>query len=170
MVGRTPFPDLEAFLDNHVKDLVSVDFFTVPTATFRVLFVLVVLAHHRRRVIHFNVTEHPKALWTGQQRVEAFPEDTVPRHLIRDRDKIYGEHFRTRARGLKIQEVLSAPQSPWQNPFVERLVGSIRLDCRDSYCPPRGFLSVRFSLTSTKPNAPGVSFIPCASGGTPSRS
>ena len=90
----------KAFLDNHVKDLVSVDFFTVPTATFRVLFVLVVLAHHRRRVIHFNVTEHPKAWWTGQQWVEAFPEDTVPRHLIRDRDKIYGEHFRTRARGL----------------------------------------------------------------------
>jgi len=88
------------FLDNHVKDLVSVDFFTVPTATFRVLFVLVVLARHRRRVIHFNVTEHPKAWWPGQQWVEAFPEDTVPRHLIRDRDKIYGEHFRTRARGL----------------------------------------------------------------------
>ncbi len=87
MVGRTPFPDLLASLDNHVNDLVSVNFFTVPTATFRVLFVLVVLAHHRRRVIHFNVTEHPKALWTGQKLVEAFPEDTVPRSLIRDRDK-----------------------------------------------------------------------------------
>ncbi len=83
-----PSQTWKAFLDNHVKDLVSVDFFTFPTATFRVLFVLVALAHHRRRVIHFDVTEHPKALWTGQQRVEAFPEDTVPRNLIRDRDKI----------------------------------------------------------------------------------
>src|SRR3989449_9499249 len=109
-----PSQTWRTFLANHVRDLVSIDFFTVPTATFRVLFVLVVLAHHRRRVIHFNVTEHPNASWTGQQWVEAFPEDTVPRYLIRDRDKIYGEHFRTRVRGLKIQEVLSAPQSPWQ--------------------------------------------------------
>jgi transposase InsO family protein len=105
--------------------------FTVPTATFRVLFVLIVLAHHRRRLIHFNVTENPTAAWTGQQIVEAFPEDTIPPYLIRDRDRIYGDDSRSRVGGLGIQEVMIAPQSPWQNPFAERLVGSIRRECLD---------------------------------------
>ena len=90
------------------------------------LYVWVVLAHHRRRVVHFNVTEHPTALWTGQQVVEAFPDDTAPRYLLRDRDQIYGDEFRKRVRGLGITEVKIAPQSPWQNPYAERLVGSIR--------------------------------------------
>src|SRR2546429_8260377 len=74
------------FLTNHVRDLVSIDFFTVPTAHLRVLFVLVVLAHHRRRVLHFNIIEHPTAAWTAQQIVEAFPDDTAPASLLRDRD------------------------------------------------------------------------------------
>jgi putative transposase len=121
----------KAFLNNHLNQLVSIDFFTVPTATFRVLFVLVVLAHRRRRVIHFNVTQHPTAAWTAQQILEAFPEDTAPRYLVRDRDQIYGECFRNRLRDLGITEVLTAPQSPWQNPFVERLAGSIRRECLD---------------------------------------
>jgi hypothetical protein len=86
--------------------LISIDFFTVPTATFRVLFVLVVLAHHRRRVLHFNVTEHPTALWTGQQMVEAFPEDTAPRFLLRDRDQIYEREFCQRIRSVSMEEVL----------------------------------------------------------------
>src|SRR5205085_32590 len=119
------------FLTNHVGTLVSVDFFTVPTATFRVLFVFVVLAHHRRRVMHFNVTEHPTAVWTGQQIVEAFPEQTAPRYLLRDRDAIFGAQFRRRVAALGIEEVMAAPRSPWQNPFAERLVGSIRRDCLD---------------------------------------
>jgi putative transposase len=114
-----------------MSELVSIDFFTVPTATFRVLFVLVVLAHHRRRVIHFNVTEHPTASWTGQQMVEAFPEDAAPRYLLRDRDKIYGSEYRQRIRSLNIEEVLSAPASPWQRAYVERLIGSVRRDCLD---------------------------------------
>jgi hypothetical protein len=107
-----PSQTWKAFLSNHVQELVSIDFFTVPTVTFRVLFVLVVLAHHRRRVIHFNVTEHPAAGWTGQQMVEAFPEDTAPRYLLRDRGKIYGDEFRKRVRGMGITEVKIAPQSP----------------------------------------------------------
>jgi transposase InsO family protein len=111
--------------------LVSVDFFTIPTVSFRVLFVFVLLAHHRRRVVHFNVTEHPTAAWTTQQILEAFPEDTAPRYLIRDRDQIYGECFRHRLSDLGTTEVLTAPQSPWQNPFAERLVGSIRRECVD---------------------------------------
>jgi putative transposase len=128
---KPPSQTWRAFLNNHVKDLVSIDFFTVPTATFRVLFVLVALAHHRRRVIHFNVTEHPTALWTGQQMVEAFPDDTAPRYLLRDRDKIYGNDFRERIRGISMEEVLSAPASPWQRAYVERLIGSVRRDCLD---------------------------------------
>ncbi len=128
---KPPSQTWRAFLNNHVQDLVSIDFFTVPTATFRVLFVLIVLAHHRRRLIHFNVTENPTAAWTGQQIVEAFPEDTIPPCLIRDRDRIYGDDSRSRVRGLGIQEVMIAPQSPWQNPFAERLVGSIRRACLD---------------------------------------
>jgi transposase InsO family protein len=128
---KPPSETWRAFLNNHIKYLVSVDFFTVPTVSFRVLFVLVVLAHHRRRVVHFNVTEHPTAGWTGQQMVEAFPEDTAPRYLLRDRDKIYANDFHQRIRSMSMEEVLSAPASPWQRAYVERLIGSIRRDCLD---------------------------------------
>ena len=101
----------------------------VPTGTFRVLFVLVILAHERRRVVHFNVTEHPTAQWTAQQIVEAFPWDEAPRYLLRDRDRIYGAAFRQRVTHFGIKEVLIAPPSPWQHPYVERLIGSIRREC-----------------------------------------
>jgi putative transposase len=97
----------------------------------RVLFILVVLAHDRRRVVHFNVTERPTAGWTAQQIVEAFPDDTAPAYLLRDRDRIYGHAFRHRVKGIGIRDVLTAPQSPWQNPFAERLIGSIRRECLD---------------------------------------
>ena len=114
------------FLANHLRDLVSIDFFTVPTARLRVLFVLVVLAHHRQRVVHFDVTEHPTAQWTAQQIVDAFPDDSAPSYLLRDRDAVYGHVFRQRLKGMGVGEVLTAPHSPWQNPFAERLIGSIR--------------------------------------------
>jgi putative transposase len=90
---KPPSQTWRSFLDNHVRDLVSIDFFTVPTATFRVLFVFVVLCHNRRRVVHFNVTEHPSAEWTAQQMVDAFPWDRLPRYVLRDRDQIYGAYF-----------------------------------------------------------------------------
>jgi transposase InsO family protein len=96
-----------------------------------VLFVLVVLAHQRRRVVHFNVTEHPTAHWTAQQIVDTFPNDTAPAYLLRDRDHVYGEAFRHRVHGMRIDEVLTTPQSPWQNAFVERLIGSVRRECLD---------------------------------------
>jgi len=124
-----PSQTWRTFLANHVRDLVSIDFFTVPTAALRVLFVFVVLAHHRRRVLHFNVTEHPTAHWTAQQIVDAFPDDSAPSYLLRDRDQVYGDRFRRRVKGLRISEVRTAPQSPWQNPFTERLIGSVRRDC-----------------------------------------
>ncbi len=126
-----PAQTWRTFLTNHVRDLVSIDFFTVPTAGLRVLFVLVVLAHHRRRIVQFNVTEHPTAHWTAQQIVDAFPNDSAPSYLLRDRDQVYGEQFRRRMKGLDIEEVLTTPQSPWQNPFVERLIGSVRRECLD---------------------------------------
>jgi len=87
--------------------------------------------HHRRRVVHFNVTEHPTAAWTTQQLVDAFPDDSAPPYLLRDRDSIYGLAFRQRVKGMRIREVLTAPHSPWQNPFAERLIGSIRRECLD---------------------------------------
>ena len=131
-----PSQTWRTFLDNHVRDLVSLDFFTVPTVGLRVLFVLVVLAHHRRRVVHFNVTEHPTAHWTAQQIVNAFPDDSAPSSLLHDRDQVYGEPFRHRVKGLRIEEVLTAPHSPWQNPFAERLIGSIRRES-ESRARPR---------------------------------
>jgi transposase InsO family protein len=130
-----PSQTWRTFLTNHVRDLVSLDFFTVPTARLRVLFVLVVLAHHRRRVVHYNVTEHPTAHWTAQQIVDAFPNDTAPSYLLRDRDAVYGYAFRQRVKGMGIGEVLTAPSSPWQNPFAERLIGSIRRECLDHGVP-----------------------------------
>src|SRR5439155_1225379 len=131
MPKRRPRPSQtwRTFLDNHVRDLVSLDFFTVPTARLRVLFVLVVLVHHRRRVVHFNVTEHPTAHWTAQQIVDAFPDDSAPAYLLRDRDSVYGHVFRQRVKGMGIGEVLTAPYCPWQNPLAERLIGSIRHEC-----------------------------------------
>jgi transposase InsO family protein len=111
--------------------LVSVDFFTVPTAAFRILYVFLVLRHERREVVHFNVTEHPTAQWTAQQMIEAFPWDPAPQYLLRDRDKTYGASFRRRVHSLDMKEVLTAPGSPWQNPYVERLIGSIRRECLD---------------------------------------
>jgi len=128
---KPPSPTWKSFLNNHVGDLVSIDFFVVPTVRNKVLFVLVVLAHHRRRVVHFNVTEHPTAQWTGQQIIEAFPWDTAPKYLLRERDAIYGSQFQKRVQSMCIEEVLTAPRSLWQNAFVERVIGSIRRDCLD---------------------------------------
>lgn len=128
---KPPSQTWRTFLDNHVKDIASMDFFVVPTVTFRVLYVFVVLAHDRRRILQFNVTEHPTAEWTAQQVVEAFPWDTAPRYVVRDRDGIYGDAFSERVEGLGIEQVLSAPRSPWQNPYAERVIGSIRRELLD---------------------------------------
>jgi putative transposase len=105
-------PTWKAFLNNHVPDLVACDFFSVPTATFQVLFAFVILAHERRRIAHFNVTEHPTAQWKAQQMVEAFPWDEAPRYLLRDRDSIYGAYFQRRVKKMEIEEVKIAPRSP----------------------------------------------------------
>ncbi len=123
---KPPSQSWRTFLKNHVGDLVSIDLFTVPTARFQVLFCFLLLSHDRSRVVHFNVTDNPTAEWTARQIVEAFPWETAPRYLLRDRDAVYGFAFRHRVAGLGITEVLTAPRSPWQNPYVERLIGSVR--------------------------------------------
>jgi transposase InsO family protein len=125
---KPPSPTWQAFLANHVKDIMACDFFTVPTATCRVLFVFIILAHERRRIVHINVTEHPTTQWTAQQIVEAFPWDTAPHYLLRDRDAVYGVIFQSRVKNLGIEEVKITPRSPWQNPYCERVIGSIRRD------------------------------------------
>ena len=130
---RPPSQTWKTFLHNHLGQMVSVDFFTVPTITMKVLFVFIVLEHRRRQVLHFNVTEHPTAAWTSQQIVEAFADRDAPRYLIRDRDGVYGNEVRLRIAALHIEEVLTAPQSPWQNPYAERLIGSIRRECLNHF-------------------------------------
>lgn len=119
----------KSFLQNHAKALVAADFFTVRTATFRVLYVFLVLARERRKVLHFNVTDSPSA---AQQLTEAFPYGHPPRYLLlRDRDSIYGAPFEVRATALGLEQKVIAARSPWQNPLVERLIGSIRRECLD---------------------------------------
>ncbi len=115
---RPPSQTWRTFLENHVQQLVATDFFVVPTVTFRLLYVFIVLAHDRRRLLHFNVTAHPTSEWTAQQLVEAFPWDSAPRYLLHDRDSIYEGAFRQRVRRMAIQEVLTAPRSPWQKAYA----------------------------------------------------
>jgi transposase InsO family protein len=128
---KPPSQTWRTFLENHVGSLASIDFFVVPTATFTLLFAFIVLQHERRRIVHIGVTAHPTTAWIAQQMREAFPWDTAPRYLIRDRDGVYGREFRTRLKGMGIEEVVTAPRSPWQSPFVERVIGSIRRECLD---------------------------------------
>jgi len=129
---RPPSQTWRVFLKNHLHTTAACDFFVVPTVTFRLLYCFVVLAHERRRLVHLNVTFHPSAEWTAQQIVEAFPADGgEPRYLLRDRDSIYGDEFRRRVQRLGIEQVVTAQQSPWQNPYAERVIGSIRRECTD---------------------------------------
>lgn len=128
-VQRPPSQTWKTFLQNHIGEIVAIDFFTVPTVSLRVMFVFLVLEHKRRKVLHFGVTEHPTAEWVAQQLVEAFADRDAARYLIRDRDATYGIEFQRRIPSLGMKEVISAPRSPWQNGFAERLIGSIRREC-----------------------------------------
>jgi putative transposase len=128
---KPPSQTWRTFLENHVGDIAAIDFFVVPTVRFQLFYCFIVLEHGRRRVAHFNVTQHPTARWAAQQIVEAFPDDEAPRFMIRDRDSIYGVDFRERVKHMGIEEVVIAYRSPWQSPYVERLIGSIRHECLD---------------------------------------
>ncbi len=131
---RYPSPPSQSwrtFLTNHADCLASIDFFVVPTATFHLLFGFIVLHHERRQIVHFGVTANPTMGWVAQQIREAFPWGTAPRYLIRDRDGAYGQSFRSTVTAMGVEEVVTAPRSPWQNPYVERLIGSVRRECLD---------------------------------------
>jgi transposase InsO family protein len=128
-----PTQTWKTFLRNHLSQTVSMDFFTVPTIRMRVLFVFVVLEHGRREVLHFNVTEHPTAAWTSQQIREASADREPTRYAIRDRDGVYGHLVHDCIASLGMEQVLTAPQSPWQNPLAERLIGTIRRECLDHF-------------------------------------
>jgi hypothetical protein len=111
---RPPSQTWRTFLKNHASEIAAIDFFVVPTISFRLLYVFVVMAHIRRRVVHFNVTDSPSARWTGQQIMEAFPYETAPRFLLRDNDGIYGADFVRRINSMDIEQVTTAYKSPWQ--------------------------------------------------------
>ncbi len=124
------------FIRNHMPVTVACDFFVVPTITFKLLYVFVVLSHDRRRIQNVGVTRHPTAEWTARQVVEAFPGDgTEPKYLVRDRDAIYGDVFRRQLEVMGIKEAVTARKSPWQNAYVERVIGSIRRECTDYIIP-----------------------------------
>jgi transposase InsO family protein len=125
-----PSQTWRTFLANHITQIVAADFLVVPTATYRLLFVLVILAHERRRVVHVAVTDHPTATWTAQQLREAFPWDQAPRYVIHDRDHAFARIGASTA-AMGIQDVLTAPRAPWQNAYVERFMGSVRRECLD---------------------------------------
>jgi transposase InsO family protein len=128
---KVPSPTWRSFLRNHMSETAAVDMFVVATATFRLLYTVIVLGHDRRRIVHFDVTRNPTQVWLARQTTEAFPWDTAPRYLLRDRDASYGQAFRDRLQAMGIKEVVTAPRSPWQNAYAERVIGSVRRECLD---------------------------------------
>jgi transposase InsO family protein len=129
--GRGRSQTWKTFLHNHAAGIAAMDFLIVPTVGFKLLFVLVILRHQRRRLISLNVTTNPTAEWIAHQLTDAFPWNEVPDHLIRDRDGSYGHAVSRRLAAMGIRDHPTAPRSPWQNGHVERLIGSIRRECLD---------------------------------------
>ena len=128
-----PSQNWKTFLRNHSKLIISMDFFSVPTINFKLLYVLVVIEHHRRRIIHFNVTEHPTSFWTAQQIRNALFEENPYKFVIRDRDCKFGKYFGKKISYVGIKEIVTSYRSPWQNGYVERVIGSIRRECLDHF-------------------------------------
>jgi transposase InsO family protein len=133
MVRRPSPPNQtwQTFIRNHMTEMVAIDFFTVPTIAFRTLYVFLILSLDRRRIVHFNVTSNPTADWTSLQLIQAFPFDTAPLYLIRDRDSVYGPKVIDTLDILDIEQIVTAPRSPWQNGYCERVIGTIRRECLD---------------------------------------
>jgi len=128
---RPPTQTWQTFIRNHMTEIAAIDFFTVHTATFRTLYVLLMLSLDRRRIVHINVTANPTAAWTSLQLIQAFPFDLAPRYLIRDRDGVYGPRIVDTLDLLGIEQIVTAPRSPWQNGYCERVIGTIRRECLD---------------------------------------
>ena len=129
--GGTPSPTWRSFLRTQAQGITAIDMFVVASASFRLLYVVIILANDRRRIVHTAVTEHPTAAWLSGQVTEAFPWDSAPRYLLRDRDAAYGTDFCSRVAAMGISEVVTTPRSPWQNAYVERVIGSLRRECLD---------------------------------------
>ena len=126
-----PSQTWRTFLRNHADAIAAIDLCVVRTLTFECLFAFLVMGHGRRQLLWFAVTRHPTAEWLAQQIVEAFPWDTAPSYLVRDNDGAYGQAFKDRVRAMGIRDRPISPRSPWQNPYVERLIGTLRRDCLD---------------------------------------
>jgi len=128
MVRRrgTPSPTWRSFLRNQAQGIAAIDMFVVASVSLRLLYVMIILGHDRRKIMRTAVTEHPTAAGLSRQLTEAFPWDTAPRYLLRDRDASYGAYFCSRVKAMGITQVVTAPRSPWQNPYVERVIDSIR--------------------------------------------
>src|ERR1700676_2942724 len=133
MVRRrgTPSPTWRSFQRNQAAGIAAIDMFVVASVSFRLLYVMIIVGHDRRKIIRAAVTEHPTAAWLSRQVIEAFPWNTAPRYLLRDRDASYGSEFCNRVKAMGITQVVTAPRSPWQNPYVERVIGSIRREYLD---------------------------------------
>jgi len=144
--GR-PSPTWRSFLRNQAAGIAAIDMFVVASASFRLLYVMIILAHDRRKIVRFDVTQHPTSGWLSRQVTEAFPWDTAPRYLLRDRDTSYGSEFCTRIEAMGIGEVITAPRSPWQNAYVERVIGSIRRECLDQSSSTSVICAMFFHLT-----------------------
>jgi transposase InsO family protein len=128
---RPPSQGWKTFLYNHADGIAAMDLFVVPTISFRLLYTLVILQHSRRELLRLGVTAHPTAEWIAQQLTEAFGWREAPRYVVRDRDRLYGGVFIRRVRAMGIRDRPTAPRSPWQNGYAERLIGSIRRECLD---------------------------------------
>ena len=128
---RPPSQGWKTFLRNHADGIAAMDLFVVPTISFKLLYGLVVMNHDRRKILHLSTTAHPSAEWIARQLTEAVGWDRAPRYIIRDRDGAYGEVFKRRLRAMGIRDRPTAPRSPWQNGYCERLIGSIRRECLD---------------------------------------
>jgi putative transposase len=130
--GR-PSPTWRSFLCNQAQGIAAIDMFVVGSVSFRLLYVVIIFGHDRRKIIRAAVTDHPTVAWLSRQVTEAFPWDTAPRYPLRDRDGSYGSEFCNRVEAKGIIEVVTAPQSLWQNPYAERVIGSLRREYLD-YC------------------------------------
>jgi transposase InsO family protein len=129
--GRSPSQGWKTFFRNHAQAIAAIDLFVVPTLTFERLFAVLVLGHDRRQLLWFEVTRHPTAEWLARQITEAFPWASAPAYLVRDNDRAYGHVFTSRVRAMGIRDRPISPGSPWQNPYVERLIGTVRRECLD---------------------------------------
>jgi hypothetical protein len=126
-----PLQTWKIFLCNHMEGIASIDLFVVPTIAFEQLFAFLVLGHRRRQLLWIAVTRNPTAEWLARQITEAFPWDSAPKYLVRDNDRAFGAAFKARVRAMGIRDRPTSFRSPWQNGYVERLIGSIRHECLD---------------------------------------